>query len=149
MIYFFTKGVCKLQRNAQTLSIWFDNGFNVKGIVLLKTWNMFNISMARSTWILRRAIHFVFTKSFCNNLFHLSQLHFFVKGGKKSLARLSNNRSLIKNPLSAMISWPGLTLSRKPLCIVIYLSDVLPPHTFAIKLIAPDDIILNISAKKR
>lgn len=37
MIYFFTKGVCKLQRNAQTLSIWFDNGFNVKGIVLLKT----------------------------------------------------------------------------------------------------------------
>lgn len=29
--------ICKLQRNAQILSILFDNGFNVKGIVFLKT----------------------------------------------------------------------------------------------------------------
>lgn len=51
--------------------------------------------------------YFVFTMSFCNNLLPLSQLHFFVKGRITSLARFSNNRSLIKNLLSAIISWPG------------------------------------------
>lgn len=41
------------------------------------------------------------------------------------------------------MTWPyiGLTSSRKPLCIDIYLSDVLPPHKFEIKIMAPDGII--------
>ena len=74
--YFFTSGVCKLQRKAHTLRIWLDNGFKVKGIVLLKMLKFFNLSMARSTWIRRLAIRLVLIISLCNSLFPLPQLHF-------------------------------------------------------------------------
>ena len=97
--------------------------------------------IALSTCMRKRAIFFVLITSLLVSLFPLPHLHFFVNGGITNFARLSSKRSLIGKPLSAMISCPGFTRSRKPLLSVMYLSDVLPPHNLETNENAPDGVI--------
>jgi hypothetical protein len=67
--------------------------------------------------------------------------HFLVKGGITRVALLVSNRSLIVKPLSAITSSPALIVSRNPHFLVMYLSDVLPPHRSEMKLNAPLGVI--------
>ena len=48
------------------------------------------------------------------------------------------NKSLIVNPLSAIISSPSSINSRKFECSVIYLSETLPPYTSETKVNVPE-----------
>lgn len=70
--------------------------------------------------------------------FPFPQAHRFVNGGIINLALFLRRRSLMRNPLSAIISSPGRIRSKNPQSLVMYLSDTFPPHSFETYVMAPD-----------
>ena len=106
-------------------------------ILLSKLCQLFILSMHLSTCTLKQA-----TILLCSASSLVNCLRAFRKLGKTNVAPTEISSSLIKNPLSAMISSPGCKTCRKPLFTTISLSDVLSGYNSHAIAVAPLGVIL-------
>lgn len=129
-------GPCKLHSAAHMIRMSSKRGIMLKGRVILRKLNHFNLFMALSTWILTLAILLV-CMTFCIDICSNPELD----GGISSLAYLYIKSSYIGNPLSAITVSYGSIKSRNPEFWTIYLSVALPPQDFETNDISPLDEI--------
>lgn len=114
-----TKGYCRFYR--KPLIIWFANGFTFSDIVFDNIPKVLSLPIALSTnGIRKRAIFLVLRMSDADRCFPFPKAHRFVNGDIIYLALFLKRRSLMRNPLSAIISSPGQIRFKNPQSLVIY-----------------------------
>lgn len=107
-----------------------DNFLNKDFGIWLKMLNLFNVLIALSTWILARAIVFVFSTSLGVNCEE-------VRNGGMFKETTSGKMSDIGNPFSANIRSPDSNKLKIPQCPSIFLSEVDPGYNLLTNVTTP------------
>lgn len=138
-----TKDFCRLHRKAQTVIIWLANGLTSSDIVFDNVPKDFSLPIAFSTWIRKRAVFLVFIKDVrCWQVFPLHLSTSLVNSCIINFA-LFLRRSLVRNPLSAIISSLGrkIPVSKNQQYLLMYQPHTFPLHSFETYVMSPDGLI--------
>ena len=140
-IYFETRGFIKLHSAAHTNTVWSATAARVIGITPRKIRKHLSRWIALSTCMRTAAILLVFVHAFVERDFP------FAKGGMFNVAFFFVTISLILNPLSAITSSRGSSLSISPDFWVIFRSETPPDQSLETNVKAPEGEIPTKSLK--